>query len=74
MSVDFEISLWFLQFPPKNEIKQVNLRFYSDKIELISSFFGGKVDLEILIQLCLTFKALVIDVNNSVYDSLDQVT
>ena len=30
-----------LQFPPKNERKQVDLRFHSSKVEFIRLFFGG---------------------------------
>ena len=30
-----------LQFPPKNEQKQVNLRYHSSKVEFFCSFFGG---------------------------------
>ena len=43
------ISKWFfwcLQFSPKNEQKQVNLRFHSSKVEFVPSFFGGKVCLK----------------------------
>ena len=34
---------WVYQFPPKNERKQVNLRFHSSKVEFIRSFFGENV-------------------------------
>ena len=35
------MSFWCLQFPPKNERKQVNLRYHSSKVEFVCSFFGG---------------------------------
>ena len=34
-SDNFEMSFWYLQFPPKNERKQVDLRFHSSKIEFV---------------------------------------
>ena len=34
-SVNFEMSFWCLQSPPKNERKQVDLSFYSSKVEFI---------------------------------------
>ena len=45
---------WCLQFPPKNERKQVNLRFHSSKVEFIRSFFGRNVGLKKPFRLCLT--------------------
>ena len=32
---------WGRRFPPKNEQKQVDLRYHSSKVEFIRSFFGG---------------------------------
>ena len=32
---------WCLRFPPKNERKQVNLRYHSSKVEFLRLFFGG---------------------------------
>ena len=40
------MSFWCLQFPPKNEQKQVDLRFHSSKVELIRLFFGGNVGIK----------------------------
>ena len=54
-SLNFEMSFWCLQFPPKNEQKQVDLRIHSSKVEFVPSFFGGNVGLKKLFQLCLTF-------------------
>ena len=48
--VNFETSFWFLQFPSKNERKQVDLRYHGSKVEFVCSFFGGKS-----FWLCLTF-------------------
>ena len=50
------MSFWCLQFPPKNERKQVNLRFHSSKVEFVRSFFGGNVYLKISFRLFLTFR------------------
>ena len=47
---------WCLQFPPKNEQKQVNLRFHSSKVEFFRSFFVGNVGLKKSFRLCLAFK------------------
>ena len=49
------MSFWCLQFPPKNQWKQVDLKFHSSKVEFDSSFFGGNVDLYKSFWLCLTF-------------------
>ena len=38
------MSLWCLQFPPKNERKQVDLRYHSSKVEFVCSLFGGIED------------------------------
>ena len=50
------MSFWCLQFPPKNERKQVDLRFHSSKVEFVRSFFGGNVGLKKLFRICLTFQ------------------
>ena len=39
MSVNFEISLWCLQFLPKNEWNQVDLRYHSSTVKFVRSFF-----------------------------------
>ena len=49
------MSIWRLQFPPKNERKQVDLRFHSSKVEFVFSFFGGNVGLKKSFRFCLTF-------------------
>ena len=49
------MSFWCLQFPPKNERKQVNLRFHSSKVEFVGSFHGGNVSLKKSFRLFLTF-------------------
>ena len=41
-SVNIEMSFWCPQFLPKNERKQVNLRFNSSKVKFIRPFFGLK--------------------------------
>ena len=38
-----------LQFPPKIERKEVNLRVHSSKVEFVRSFFGENVDLKKII-------------------------
>ena len=43
------ISFWCLQFPPKNQRKQVDLRFHSSKVEFVRSFFWRKRQLEKII-------------------------
>ena len=40
-SDNFEMDFWCLRFPPKNERKQVDLRYHSSKDEFFRSFFGG---------------------------------
>ena len=45
-SVNFEMSFWCLQFPPKIEWKQVDLRFHSSKAEFVHLFFGGNIGLK----------------------------
>ena len=49
-SLNFEMSFWCLQFPPKNEQKQVDLRCHwthSIKVEFIRSFFEDYLTLKI---------------------------
>ena len=50
-----EITSWCLQFPPKNEQKQFDLRYHSSKVEFVRSFFGGNVILKKSFLICLTF-------------------
>ena len=50
------MSYWCLQFPPKNERKQVNMRFHSRKVEFIHSYLGGNFGLKKSFRLCLTFR------------------
>ena len=38
-SVNFEMSFCCLQFLPKNERKQVDLRYHSSKVVFVRSFF-----------------------------------
>ena len=52
------MSFWCLQFLPKNERKQVNLRFHSCKVEFIRSFFERNVDLKKSFRPCLTFMGI----------------
>ena len=47
------MSFWCLQFPPKNEQKQVDLRFHSSIVEFVRLFFGGNVGLKKLFRLYL---------------------
>ena len=49
------MSFWCLQFLPKNEQKQVNLRYRCSKVEFICSFFGRIHDLTICFRVLLTF-------------------
>ena len=49
------MSFWCLQFLPKNEQKQVDLRFHSSKVELVRSFSGRNVSLKKSFRPCLTF-------------------
>ena len=49
------MSFLCLQFPPKNERKQINLRFHSRKVEIVRSFFGGNIYLKKSFWLFLTF-------------------
>ena len=45
-----------LQFLPKNERKQVDLRYHNSKVEFVCSFFGRILGLKKSLRLCLTFK------------------
>ena len=49
------MSVWCLQFPPKNEQKRVNLRYHSSKVEFVCPFFGGIEDTIICFQEYLPF-------------------
>ena len=60
MSVDFGKSFWCLQFPPKNERKQVNLRYHTSKVEFDRSFFGGIEDTIICFRNYLTFRLSIV--------------
>ena len=52
------MSFWFHQFPPKNEQKQINLRYRSIKVELVRLFFGRIVGFKKTLQICLTFNRI----------------
>ena len=52
------MSFWCLQFPPKNEQKQVDLRYHSSKVEFVGSFFERIVGLKKSLRLCLTFSKI----------------
>ena len=59
------MSFWCLQFLPKNERKQVDLRFHSSKVEFVCSFFWKKnIGLKKSFWLCLTFKMVKIQLAN----------
>ena len=47
---------WCLQLLPKNEQKQVNLRYHSSKVNFIPLFFGRIHGLKICFRVLLTFK------------------
>ena len=47
---------WCLRFPPKNERKQVDLRYHSSKVEFLRSFFGGNRRHQKPFQIYLTFR------------------
>ena len=49
------MSFWCLQFLPKNEQKQVDLRYHSSKVKFICSFFGRIHGLTIWFWVLLTF-------------------
>ena len=50
------MSFWCLQILPKNEQKQVDLRYHSNKVEFIRSFFGRIHGLTICFRGLLTFR------------------
>ena len=60
------ISFWCLQFHPKNEQKQVDLRYHSSKVKFICSFFGRIHGFTICFRVLLTFKKAL--------DILDNIT
>ena len=53
------MSFWCLQIPPKNEWKQVDLRFNSNKVKFFRLFFGGHIGLKKWFGLCLTFSVKI---------------
>ena len=46
---------WCLRFSPKNEQKQVDLRYHSSKVEFLHSFFGRNWRRQKPFRNCLTF-------------------
>ena len=42
--LNFEMSFWCLQIPPKKERKHFDLRYHSSKIKIVCLFFGGIED------------------------------
>ena len=54
------MSFWCLRFPPKNERKQVDLRYHSSKVEFFRSFFGGNRRHQKPFRNYLTFRKLKI--------------
>ena len=48
---------WCLQFLPKNEQKQGDLRFHSSKVEFVHLFFGRNINLKKSLRLFLTFRS-----------------
>ena len=50
------LSFWCLQFLPKNEWKQVDLRYHSSKVEFVCAFFWSIVGLKKSLRLCLTLR------------------
>ena len=49
---------WCLRFPPKNERKQVDLRYHSSKVKFFHSFFGGNRRHQKPFRNYLTFKTV----------------
>ena len=49
---------WCLQFLPKNEWKQVDLRYHSSKVEFVHSFCGRNFGLKKSLWISLTFRTL----------------
>ena len=63
---------WCLQFPPKNERKQVDLTYHSSKVEFVCSLFGRSVGLKKSFRLCLTFRMPNLKFKSwTGYDNLD---
>ena len=61
---------WCLRFLPKNEQKQVDLRYHGGKVKFVYSFFGRIIGLKKSSWLCLTFSDLNIfwgDLTNSLH-------
>ena len=54
------MSFWCPQFFPNKEWKQVDLRFHSNKVGFVCSFFGRKFGLKKSFRLCLTFKIQIL--------------
>ena len=50
---------WGRRIPPKNERKQVNLRYQSSKVEFVRSFFGGNQRPQKPFRNQLTFKKML---------------
>ena len=53
------MSFGCLQFPPKKEQKQGDLRFHSNKVEFVCSFCGGNFGLKKSFLLFLTFSCSI---------------
>ena len=49
------MSFWCPQFLPKNEQKQVNLRFHSNKVDFVRLLLARNIGLKKSFQVCLTF-------------------
>ena len=61
------MSFWCLQFLPKNEQKQVDLRYHNSKVEFIRSFFGRIHGLTICFRVLLTFSGLATQQRSFLY-------
>ena len=59
-------------FLPKNERKQVNMKFHSSKVEFLCSFLGRNVGLKKSFRLCLTFMGSPLLLSCSVYVFTDK--
>ena len=59
------MSFWCLHFLPKNEQKQVTLRYHSSKVEFVPSLFGRIFGLKKSLRLCLTFSWCVWWIDNA---------
>ena len=68
------MSLWWLQILPKNEQKQVDLRFHSSKVECVCPFFEGKLAWKthfdffwhLLKKTCWPFRMRILNMDHSV--------